>query len=355
MQMRIKGLMKNRTVLIFLIALLVVGVGSAGFSIYARSQTKVVTVVDGGSVVQFVTGQETVEDVLAEYDIRMQEGDTVSPSLTENVDNGMRVSIQRAFPIRIVADGTVKTVRLQGGTVEDALKAADVEVRETDIISSPLFTEIVPGMEVTINRVDEKVMVENETIPYQVVTKKNNDMDEGTYRVVQDGLEGEKEVRYLIKYMDGQEVARSYLDETVLTQAVDRIVEKGTVKTMTTARGDTVRYTDMQLMQLTAYEAGPQSTGKTPDHPNYGRTGSGRRVQEYHTVAAPKSIPLYTRLYIPYMVQWYAARGIEIDGIFEVEDRGGGVKGDQLDIYMESLSQCRQFGRKRNVKVYFLK
>lgn len=351
----LKGLMKNRTVVIFLIALLVLGAGSAGFSVYARSQTKVVTVVDGDSVIQFVTGCDTLEEVLAEYEIQMEEGDTVSPPLAEQVKDGMQVNIQRAFPIRIVADGEVHTVRLQGGTVKEALEAAGIALRETDLISSPLFTEVVPGMEVTINRVDEKVMVEKETIPYQVVTKKNNDMDEGTYRVVQDGAEGEKEVRYLIKYVDGQEVARSYLDETVLTQAVDRIVEKGTVKTMTTARGESIRYTEMRLMQLTAYEAGPQSTGKTPDHPRYGITGSGRRVQEYHTVAAHKTIPLYTRVYIPYMVEWYANRGIEISGIFVVEDRGGGLKQDQLDIYMESLPQCMHFGRRRNIKVYFLK
>ena len=355
MQMHIRGLLKNRTILVFLIALLVVGAGSAGFSVYAHSQTKVVTVVDGGTVVQFATSRETVEELFAEYDIAMEDGDTVSPSLGERVTNGLQVSIDRAFPIRVMADGESKTVRLQNGTVEDALNKAGVTLRETDMISSPLYTEVIPGMEITVNRVDEKVAVETETIPYQVVTEKNNDMDEGKYRVIQEGQEGEKEVRFLIKYVDGQEVARSYLDENVLTEPVDRIVEKGTVKTMTIARGETIRYTDMRLMQLTAYEAGPQSTGKTPDHPRYGMTGCGRRVQEFHTVAAHKSIPLYSKLYIPYMIQWYAARGIQSDGMYEVEDRGGGVKVDQLDIYMDSLAQCLHFGRKRNVKVYFLK
>jgi uncharacterized protein YabE (DUF348 family) len=355
MQMHRRGLLKNPTILVFLIALLAVGMGSAGFSVYARSREKVVTVVDDGSVVQFVTSRDTVEEMFAEYDIVMEEGDTVSPSVGERITDGLQVSIERAFSVRITADGETKTVRLQGGTVEEALRKAGVTLRETDIISNPLYADVRPGMEITVQRVDEKIAVERETIPYQVVTRKNNDMDEGKYQVIQEGQEGEKEVRFLIKYVDGQEVARNYLDETVLTEPVDRIVEKGTVKTMTTARGETIRYTDMRLMQLTAYEAGPHSTGKTPDHPNYGRTGSGRRVQEGHTVAAHKSIPLYTRLYIPYMIQWYAARGIEIDGIFEVEDRGGGIKEDQLDIYMESLAQCRQFGRRRNVKVYFLK
>lgn len=355
MQMQIRWLKKNRTLRIFLIALLVVGLGSAGFSVYARRHTKVVTVMDGSSVVQFVTSKNTVEEVFTEYDIRMEEGDTVDPGLAAAVNDGMRVSIQRAFPVRIIADGAVSTVRLQGGTVKEALKAAGIALKESDLISSPMYSEVIPGMEITINRVNEQVIVERETIPYQVVTKKNNDMDEGTYRVVQDGSEGEKEVRYLSRSVDGVEVARSYLDETVLTQAMDRIVEKGTVKTMTTARGDTIRYTDMRLMQLTAYEAGPQSTGKTPDHPRYGITGCGRRVQEGHTVAAHKIIPLYTRVYIPYMVQWYAARGMEVTGLYEVEDRGGGLKEDQLDIYMDSLSQCMHFGRRRNVKVYFLK
>jgi 3D (Asp-Asp-Asp) domain-containing protein len=89
------------------------------------------------------------------------------------------------------------------------------------------------------------------------------------------------------------------------------------------------------LMEVTAYTAGPESTGKTPDHPLYGITASGNPVKEWHTIAAGPSIPFGTKIYIP-----------EFMRTFVVEDRGGAITDNHLDIYMERLEDAREFGRK---------
>ena len=39
-------------------------------------------------------------------------------------------------------------------------------------------------------------------------------------------------------------------------------------------------------IEITYYTAGPESTGKTPDHPAYGITRSGAVVEEGRTIAA---------------------------------------------------------------------
>ena len=84
------------------------------------------------------------------------------------------------------------------------------------------------------------------------------------------------------------------------------------------------------LMEVTAYTASVEECGKTD-----GITASGEKVQEHHTLAAGPSIPFGTKIYIP-----------EFMKTFVVEDRGGAITDNHLDIYMERLEDAREFGRK---------
>src|SRR5690606_5056518 len=87
------------------------------------------------------------------------------------------------------------------------------------------------------------------------------------------------------------------------------------------------------LFTLTAYTAGPESTGKNPGHPAYGITASGAHVQSGVTIAAdPRVIPMGSKVYI------------ENVGTRVVQDTGGAIKGNRIDVYIPNLSQARQFG-----------
>ncbi len=94
--------------------------------------------------------------------------------------------------------------------------------------------------------------------------------------------------------------------------------------------------------EVTAYTAGKESTGKTPEHPAYGVTASGQIVQENYTLACPPELSFGTLVYIPYFEQ-----------TFVCEDRGGAIKGKALDIYMENVFDAIEFGR-RNLEVFIL-
>ncbi|BCJ86854.1 3D domain-containing protein [Effusibacillus dendaii] len=94
---------------------------------------------------------------------------------------------------------------------------------------------------------------------------------------------------------------------------------------------------------LTAYTAGPESTGKYPGHPGYGITSTGTRATEGRTIAVdPHVIPYGTKVYI---------EGV---GIRTAEDTGGAINGNRIDVYMEDLGQALRFGVKKNVRVYVL-
>ncbi|WDL99325.1 3D domain-containing protein [Alicyclobacillus sp. ALC3] len=95
--------------------------------------------------------------------------------------------------------------------------------------------------------------------------------------------------------------------------------------------------------ELTAYTAGPESTGKRPGDPGYDITSTGVPAIQGITVAVdPSVIPYGTKLYIP---------GV---GYRIAQDTGGAIIGDHIDVFFNSLQVARDFGVKRNMPVYIL-
>lgn len=90
-----------------------------------------------------------------------------------------------------------------------------------------------------------------------------------------------------------------------------------------------------QVFEVTAYTAGAESTGKTPDHPAYGITASGEHVRANYTAACPPDMAFGTRL--------------DIEGVGErvCTDRGGAITAGHIDVYMSNLNDAMQFGRQR--------
>ncbi|HEY8343549.1 MAG TPA: 3D domain-containing protein [Calditerricola sp.] len=96
-------------------------------------------------------------------------------------------------------------------------------------------------------------------------------------------------------------------------------------------------------MTLTAYTAGPESTGKWPGHPAYGITASGERAVEGVTIAVdPRVIPLGSLVYI---------EGL---GYRVAQDTGGAIKGNRIDVFFNDVREAIAFGVKRNVRVYVI-
>jgi len=98
---------------------------------------------------------------------------------------------------------------------------------------------------------------------------------------------------------------------------------------------------EFTIMEVTAYTAGYESTGKTPNDPSYGITASGVPVEEGVTVACPKSIPFGTKIFI--------------EGVGErvCQDRGGAITEGHVDVYMPDKEQALKFGR-QHLRVYIV-
>lgn len=98
------------------------------------------------------------------------------------------------------------------------------------------------------------------------------------------------------------------------------------------SRGAPAARIERRVMTVTAYTAGKESTGKTLSDPDYGQTAISTLdnpvfAKEWYTIAAPPNIQIGTHIYIPF----FADKPNK--GIFVVEDRGGSIKGNRLDVY----------------------
>lgn len=91
-------------------------------------------------------------------------------------------------------------------------------------------------------------------------------------------------------------------------------------------------------MRVTAYTE--YECDKDPDHPEFRITTSGNEVAEWFTAAAGPELPFGTRIYVPYF------KDCENNGIFVVEDRGGAIKENCIDIYVTDQEAAKEFGCK---------
>ena len=98
---------------------------------------------------------------------------------------------------------------------------------------------------------------------------------------------------------------------------------------------------EVATFDVTAYTL--DECGKASTDSAYGVGASGEQVQEWYSVASDSTYPFGTKIYIPYF------KDKPNKGIFVVHDRGGSIEGNRLDVYMGSLDEAIDFGRRQLV------
>lgn len=90
-----------------------------------------------------------------------------------------------------------------------------------------LITITVPKPELSVV-VKEEVTYEEE-YDADIIYVDNNSMYQGDYRVISNGVPGYREVKALISSSNGKEYSREILHQTIITEAVAKVVERGTL------------------------------------------------------------------------------------------------------------------------------
>lgn len=253
-----------------------------------------------------------------------------------------------AREITVVADGQQVALAVRVATVEEALTEAKIVLGEHDRVSPDPAAKIQDEMEIVVTRVTKSQIVEHERIYFHEIRRANHNLERGVTRTVQRGREGRKAEHYEVVYEDGQRVSKTLLRTEVMEPKVDRIVEYGTIGSLSRG-GNTYRFTRVFYVTATAYTAGPESTGKSPGHPAFGITRSGLPVEVGHIAVDPDLIPLLSHVW----VEGLCAFSAQFTGSYFATDTGGAIQGNRIDIYFERVEDALRFGRRR-MRVYVL-
>ena len=198
-----KGIIK-RIVFIAIVIILLMGAGV--FASVTRMNTVTIQFSDNTEL-SVLTSKSKVSDILKENNIVILEDEEVVPSLDSNIDSAKVIKIQN----------------------KNDMDIAESQKEEATIVSADIIDENATLV--------EKIVVEQEKIPYETVKKEVSIKkgDKTTSTVVQKGKNGIKEITYKVKYQNDKEIERTKISEKVIKKPVDKIVEVR--KKVVTARG----------------------------------------------------------------------------------------------------------------------
>ena len=204
--------MKNVKIIISSIILL--AFSGAGVIAMTAQRENVKIILANGYEMTIQTSKTKVADILAENKILLEEDKKVTPDLEEELT--------------------------EGGTIQITNKSVQ-EVQIAKVSKDGVKTSLDELLTV-YNPIIEKVWTEQEAIPFETVTKNEAEDSEDTKnKVIQQGEEGIKEVKYKAKFQNDVEIenTRVVLSETVVKEPVDKIIQvqqKVTSRASTTGR-----------------------------------------------------------------------------------------------------------------------
>lgn len=310
-----------------------------------------VTILNGTKKCTVKMIEGTVSDALKSLGIEIGENDIVSLPLSTPLSKDLNISVVQRVRVILCANGEEKEILMpKSYTVQDVLNHMRVNLGENDTVSEDVSNKIYDGMKIEVGNIKFEEIVKTEAIEREVVVNTSSSMNEGETKVLEEGKNGQHELKVRQKIQNGEVVDEEILSDTIISEPVAKVMVKGTRKVVSAPAAEPAKPVSSNSSErkevskviygsATAYTA---SAGA--------RTSTGARPVEGITVAVnPKLIPYGSRILVE-----------STDGSFRKEltaqDTGGALrKGSAVvDIFMNSNSSCKQFGRK-NVKVSIIK
>ncbi|EDT73613.1 3D domain-containing protein [Clostridium butyricum] len=303
-------------------------------AITIMNMRKTLTISIDGKEETFVTYKGTVQDVLQDKNIAVGVKDKVQPSLESKVSEKETIKIKSAIPVEITANGVQLEVQSADGTIGEMLKNEEEALQEygikfnedIDEVSPSLDSQIEDNMRVQIVNVEKKELVQNEPINFETIVEKDENLDKSVSKVKSEGVNGEKEVTYEVLYRDGVETSRNVTSTKTITEPKNEIVIKGTGQVYASRGGESINYKEKLNCVATAYSGDrTTATGRSPV----------RNPGGMSTIAVdPSFIPLGSKVYV------------EGYGYAIAADTGGAIKGNIIDLFLNSSSECWSWGRR---------
>lgn len=288
-----------KIICISIILILISGIGVMAVN---TKLNDVKIILQNGYEMTALTSKTKVSEILEENNILLEENQKTIPDLECEITAGETIKI---------TDKTYQEVQI-----------ANISEKGVETTLNQLLENYAP--------ITEKIVVEQVAIPYETITKNaTENTANGSSKILKQGKDGLKEVTYKVKYQNEVEIEKIVLSEVVLKEPVNKIVQVQKTVTATSRASSlprTSNSTGGNTYKVTAYCPCAKCCGKAS-----GRTASGTKATAGRTVAASSQFAFGTKL--------------NIGGhTYTVEDRGGAVKGNKIDIFVNSHAEALQWG-----------
>lgn len=281
---------------------------------------KSVVIFDGKNKKQVNTRSSNFKDVVVSSGIKLGKYDTFWAS-TDKVENGSIVVVERAVPVTISANGKTTKIYTTQQTVQGVVNDAGYDW-QTMMPLEDGFSKVKDGMTIHVVPYEKRTVVRKEKLPVSYIRWYDPYLGSTALEVIDPGRPGEMAVT-TEEYVSDGKVLRS---DVVSSEMVDEGIE-GSMKV------GTPEETVGQILHMSATAYHPS------DGDGRGITATGTQAG-YGTVAVdPNVIPLGSTVYIPGYGEAVAS------------DTGGAIRGNRIDLCMETFAECYNFGV-RNVEVY---
>ncbi|UTR12433.1 ubiquitin-like domain-containing protein [Evansella sp. LMS18] len=315
----------------------------------------------------------TVEELLDELEIEVNEHDKISPDPGEVITENTLVSYETAFLITLYSDGEEKEVWTTSTTVADFLENENIALNELDRVEPSLDDLLAEETEVNVVRVEKVTDVVEEEIDFATVRKNDSSVERGTEKVLNSGKNGTLAKYYEVILEDGEEASRELIKEEIVAESEDRVVAVGTKEPQpVVSRGASASTENTSSTNSSSSSsASAASSSSSSNSSSGGSSGSNQGSWRTFTATAytancsgcsgitytgvnlknnpnakviavdPSVIPLGSRV----EVKGY--------GTYLAADIGGAINGNKIDIFIPDTNKVRSFGR-RTVEVRVL-
>lgn len=229
---------------IICISIILILISSIGAMAVNINLNDVKIILENGYEMTALTSKTKVSEILEENNIVLEEEQKTIPDLESEISAGQTIKI---------TDKSYNEVQIAKISEEGVQASLD-----------QLLENYAP--------ITEKIIVEQQTIPYETITKNSTASTTGTTnKVLQNGKDGVKEITYKVKYQNEIEIEKTLISEKIISEPVNKIVQVQKIETSRSSTARTASYSGGKwsysasefdlLCAITAQECSSSYTG----------------------------------------------------------------------------------------------
>lgn len=188
-----------------------------------------VTIIDDNKEIKLDNiSAKTIADVLNIYSKNIQETDKIFPEKNSNVFFNDVIKIKREKTINLTIGDEKKELKTYGDTLENIILENNIDLDEDDVVVPSRKTLVEKNLDAEVVKVEIKEEIKKVKIPFETVEKTDDSLSFLKKVVKTEGENGEKEIVYQVSYHNGEEVERKKKEEKITKDPVDKVIVQGT-------------------------------------------------------------------------------------------------------------------------------